>query len=83
VISDRECGCDVAVGQAVRDEREHVVLARRQMFDRSLVIQDQPGKRDHSVSQLDAIDECQSCIGHQPCTQRVELSRRPATQKHL
>ena len=75
---------DVAIGQAVRDEREHVMLARRQRFDQWLRSFAEAGRRrrDHSFRQLGAIDEFEIRIGQQPSTQRVEFIRRAAAEKH-
>jgi hypothetical protein len=63
---------DFAIGQAVRDERQHIMLAHRQRFDQRFRLPS-GGKGNDSFRELGAINKFKMRIRREPSSQRVEL----------
>lgn len=81
VLADREGMRDLAVPKTVRDEREHIMLARRQRFNQRL-FSPRRRKTNHGIRHVGAIDQFEIRIRRQPSSQRVTLGGRAPAHKY-
>ena len=82
VLADAEAASDVAIRQAVGDERQHVVLASGERFDERLLRPRRRRPRDHRFGVFDAIHDLHVRIAGQPAAKRFDVVARPAIEKH-